>query len=79
MQKCSTHTTKSEMGTIYQDTVTNELMVYDGTSWNPISIHVDELQLFEKKSLQLHKEHPTLQAAWEEYKMLRKLIINEET
>ena len=76
--KCSTHVTKVEIGTLYKDALTNSILVHNGESWQSMSMYTDDIAEFENKFKHIHEKHPTLQAAWDEYRSLRKLIMGEE-
>lgn len=69
--------TKIELGTMYRDVLTNQIMVHDGTEWKAMSQVIDDVNEFDTKSSKLHEENPTLKHAWEEYKSLRRLITGE--
>lgn len=76
--KCSTHGTKVEIGTMYRDVLTNEILVHDGESWRGIeAFKRNDIAVFEGNSYRLHEDNPTLKTAWEEYLALRLLITGE--
>lgn len=76
-QQCSTQGIKVEVGTVYLDSVANDVMVYTADGWTNLEQFIDDLEAFDSKYKELHDNHPTLKTAWEEYKSLRRLITGE--
>ena len=76
-QQCSTQGTKAEIGTVYLDSATNDVLVYTGDGWANLEQFIDDLEAFDSKYKELHDTNPTLKTAWEEYKTLRRLITGE--